>query len=471
MKRRLPLFYLLAAILVSLVPSSGWEVHAQDTREEPPTKTPIKHFIVLMQENHSFDNYFGTYPGANGIPDGTCMPVDPFDKNNTECVEAFHIGDHPIEDLDHSSATAKLQYNNGLMNGFVYALNLRNQDGASSMGYYNDNELPYYWNIADEYVLFDNFFSSANGGSVANHMFWVAGVVGKDGEEKIPDDGYGDIPTIFDRLQERGISWKFYVQNYDPSINYRTVKANGLPEGLGNRASQVVWVPLLNYARYLDDPELSSHIVDLEEYYTDLENDTLPAVSFIVPAGASEHPPGSIRSGQKFVKSLLQALMRSDAWSTSLFTWTYDDWGGWYDHVPPPKVDEFGYGFRVPALLVSAYARRGYVDSTQLDFTSYLKFIEENWDLKPLATRDAQANSIVSALDFTQPPRKPFFLQFSREADKVPAEPRRSAIYIAYGAALVLATSIFTFASITDGRSVKAQLRQTPSRKRKDRKA
>jgi phospholipase C len=231
----------------------------------------------------------------------------------------------------------------------------------------------------------------------------------------------------------------------------------------------VVWVPLLNYARYLDDPELSSHIVDLEEYYTDLEKGTLPAVSFIVPAGASEHPPGSIRSGQKFVKSLLQALMRSDAWSTSVFTWTYDDWGGWYDHVPPPQVDEFGYGFRVPALLVSAYARRGHIDSTQLDFTSYLKFIEENWDLKPLASRDAQANSIVSALDFTQPPRKPFFLQFAREADKTPAEPRRSAIYIAYGAALVLATSLFTFAAITDGRSAKGLFRQSPSRKRESR--
>jgi phospholipase C len=439
-------------------------VQAKATDQEPVTKTPIKHFIVLMQENHTFDNYFGTYPSANGISPKTCMPVNPFDSANKDCVSPYHIGDYPVEDLDHSSATFKLQYNEGRMNGFIYALNQRNQDGTGAMGYYNDADLPYYWNIADEYVLFDNFFSSAKGGSVSNHMYWVAGVPGKDGEQ-VPKEGYGDTPTIFDRLQEKGISWKFYVQNYDPTINFRAIPP---AEGFGNRASQVVWVPLLNYDRYLDDPNLFSHIVDLEEFYKDLENNTLPAVSYIVPSGASEHPPGSIRSGQKFVKSLLQALMRSDAWSSSVFTWTYDDWGGWYDHVLPPQVDDFGYGFRVPALLVSPYARRGYVDNTQLDFTSYIKFIEENWVLEPLAERDANANSIASALDFSQPPRAPLFLPFAREANKALSEPRRSVIYAAYGAALAFAALMFTIAAIVDKRSVTVMARQTkPRRSRK----
>ncbi|HEX2994710.1 MAG TPA: alkaline phosphatase family protein, partial [Anaerolineales bacterium] len=309
-----------------------------------------------------------------------------------------------------------------------------NQNGAMSMAYYDDRDLPYYWNLADEYVLFDKFFTSDHGGSFANHMYWVAA---QQGGSRVSPDGY-DLVTIFDRLEERGISWKFYVQNYDPNINYRTAG-----QILGNRASQVIWVPLLNIPRFLDDPELSSHIVDLNEYYTDLENGTLPAVAYIVPSGASEHPPGSVQSGQKFVKSLIQALMRSGAWESSAFLLVYDDWGGWYDHVPPPQIDEFGYGMRVPALMVGPYVRRGYVDSTQLEFTSILKFIEDNWNLKPLTKRDANANSLASAFDFSQSPREPVLIPFERVVPEHRVEPRRIVIYLAYGGALVLAILMF----------------------------
>ena len=206
-----------------------------------------------------------------------------------------------------------------------------------------------------------------------------------------------NVPTIFDSLQKAGVSWKFYVQNYDPNITYRDLGT------IGNRASQVIWVPLLNFDRFLDDPELSSHIVDLNQYYVDLRQGTLPAVAYIAPSGASEHPPGSLISGQRFVKSLIQELMRSSAWSSSAFLLSYDDWGGWYDHVAPPQVDQYGYGLRVPALLISPYAKQGYIDSTTLDFTSILKFIEENWGLEPLAERDAKANNFLSAFDFKQP--------------------------------------------------------------------
>ncbi len=424
--------YILSALVITLTFSS---TGARAQTSQP--NTPIEHFIVLMQENHTFDNYFGTYPGAEGIPDGTCMPVDPYDRKNKECVKPFHIGDRPIDDLDHSLGTFNLQYNDGKMNGFVYALTQRNQDGSMALGYYDDRDLPYYWNLADEYVLFDHFFSSDHGGSFANHMFWVSG---QQGDSRISEKGYPDLVTVFDRLEERGISWKFYVQNYDPNITYRTVDQFN-----GNRASQVIWVPLLNIDRFLDDPELSSHIVDLNEYYTDLENGTLPAVAYIAPSGASEHPPGSIRSGQKFVKSLIQALMRSDSWESSAFLVTYDDWGGWYDHLKPPQVDEFGYGLRVPAFMVSAYARRGHIDSTVLDFTSILKFIEENWDIEPLARRDAKANSFMSAFDFTQPPREPVFVPFERVVVEKRIEPRRVVIYTAYGGALILAALMFVW--------------------------
>ena len=431
--------YLLIILVLSfLLPNAS--VRADVPSQSDDTNTPIKHFLVLMQENHTFDNYFGTYPGAEGIPAGTCVPVDPFDKKNTECVEPFHIGDRPIEDLDHSDSTFNLQYNKGLMNGFVYALNQRNQNGALAMGYYDDRDLPYYWNLVDEYVLFDHFFSSDHGGSFANHMFWVSG---QQGGSRVTSEGYDNIPTIFDQLEERGISWKFYVQNYDPNINYRTAHLIS-----GNRASQVIWVPILNMARFLDDPELSSHIVDLSEYFTDLENGTLPAVAYIAPAGASEHPPGSIRSGQKFVESLVQALMRSTSWDSSAFLVTYDDWGGWYDHVLPPQVDEHGYGMRVPAFIVSPYAKRGHIDSTVIDFTSIMKFIEENWNIEPFAERDANANNFLSAFDFSAPPREPVFIPFERVVKEERIEPRRYVIYAAYGGAIVLGILMFIWTAV-----------------------
>ena len=395
------------------------------------TTTPLEHLVVLMQENHSFDNYFGTYPGADGIPDDVCMPFDPLSSSG-DCVEPFHIGDNDVEleDPDHSSTTHQIQFNEGAMDGFVYALDLRNQDGRLSMGYYDDRDLPFHWNLADEYVLFDRFFSSAAGGSFINHMYWVAGV----GADERPGPGeLNDVVTIFDRLQEAGIDWKFYVQNYEPGLTYRT-----LTEYPSDRAAQVVWVPLLNIDRYLDDPAYASRIVDLDEYFVDLERGTLPAVAYIAPSGPSEHPPGSLLAGQRFVRSLTQALMRSDAWETSALMVTYDDWGGWYDHVPPPRVDADGYGFRVPAFLVGGYARRGHIEGATLDYTSILRFIADNWSLEPLASRDRLANSIAGAFDFTQPPRAPVFLSFERVPPEGRPEPRREVLYVAYSVALAI---------------------------------
>ena len=224
---------------------------------------------------------------------------------------------------------------------------------------------------------------------------------------------------------------------------------------MGNRASQVVWVPLLNFDRFIDDPDLTSHIVDLSEYYTDLENGTLPAVSYIIPSGASEHPPQYPATGMRFVKSLIQELMRSSAWDSSAFLLTYDDWGGWYDHVTPPQVDANGYGPRVPALLVSPYARRGHIDNTELDFTSILKFIEENWSVKSLSTRDAKANNFLTAFDFGQAPRRAEFLTMTRESSALVKKTPTTVIYGAYGLALALSVLAVGLAI---GRSRKQQI-------------
>ncbi len=406
-------------------------------------KTPIQHLMVLLQENHTFDNYFGTYPGADGLPLNTTMPID-LKNPAAGTIQPWHIGNSTITDLSHTANTFKGQYDKGKMDGFVSYLNGINQNGQLSMGYYDGTDIPYYWNLADNYVLFDRFFSSASDGSFANHMYWVAGVspVALRGQKLA--DILANVPTIFDRLQAAGVSWKFYVENYDPEITYRNQIA------AGNKASQVIWVPLLNFDRFIDDPNLSSHIVDLNQYYVDLQHGTLPAVSFMVPSGASEHPPQKPVTGERTVKNLIQELMRSSSWDSSAFMLLYDDWGGWYDHVTPPQVDNFGYGLRVPALLVSPYARKGYIDNTQLDFTSILKFVEENWNITPLASRDTAASNFLEAFDFEMSPRSPVFISSARVNNGATAKRDPSSIiYTTYGLALLVSVLVIGFAYVS----------------------
>ncbi|MCC6237405.1 MAG: alkaline phosphatase family protein [Dehalococcoidia bacterium] len=421
---------LLVTTLAAVVLLAPPEASPADAQAARPPRTPIEHFIVLMQQNHSFDNYFGSYPGADGVPRDTCVPIAP-DRADSECVRPFRLGMSPARDLPHDAAAFRAQFRDGQMNGFVAAALQPGSTVHPTMGHYDGEDIPYYWNVADNFVLFDRFFQSSTGGSFANHMFWMAGT--SAGLDAVPPRGVpANIPTIFDRLSQAGVSWKVYVEDYDPSVTYRTL-ASAPP----NRRAQVSWVPLLAIDRFLDDPVLNGRIVDLSEYFADLERGSLPNVAYVVPASSSEHPPGSIAAGQSLVRNLVTTLMRSRYWETAAFAWTYDSAGGWYDHVAPPEVDRDGYGFRVPALLVSAYAREGVVDHTELDFTSFLRFIEENWDLQPLATRDARANSIREALDFTVPPRSPVFLSSTRRETVT----RSSYLptYLLYGGAVVAA--------------------------------
>jgi len=390
-------------------------------------RTAIHHFIAVMQENHTFDNYFGTYPGADGIRPGVCVPTNP--KNGAKpCVRAFHIGNRSIVDLGHSGSTADEAFDEGRLSGFVRAQNLWGGNGDQAMGYYDGRDVPFYWNVADRYVLFDHFFSSVLGGSFLNHVYWVAAGPG-NATESVPTGGL-QLTTIFDELQHAGVSWKFYVQHFDPKINYRT-----LPHLTdANRASQAVWCPLLDIPRFLNTPALRSHIADLNEYYRDLRDGTLPAVAYIEPSGASEHPPENPVAGQRFVRGLVNSLMSSSAWDSSAFMVTYDDWGGWFDHVFPPPRDADGDGFRVPALLVSPYARRHFVDHTTLDDTSMLKFIEMNWGVRPLTRLDATAGSMTRAFEFGQPPRKPVIIPLVRSAAHEATRSVRDALlYALYG--------------------------------------
>jgi phospholipase C len=152
----------LLATLAALVGAAPAAAHHRAGEREPNPRTPIRHFVTLMQENHSFDNYFGTYPGADGIPRGVCMPVDNTVRGG-KCIRPFRIGNSAIEDLSHSSRTHRRQLNGGKMDGFVSAIaQTRGRIQPLVMGHYDDRDIPFYWNVADEYVLFDRFFSTAS---------------------------------------------------------------------------------------------------------------------------------------------------------------------------------------------------------------------------------------------------------------------------------------------------------------------
>ena len=292
---------------------------------------------------------------------------------------------------------------------------------------------PYYWNVADDYVLFDRFFSVGAAAAASwNHLYWVTGTPGQPGvatrSRRAASATSRRSSTGSRRRGSPGSSTSRTTTRPSPSATRRAATAR----------RRSVWVPLLAYDRFIDDPKLFSHIVDLDEYYQRPRRRARcrpsPTSS---PPGASEHPPGSIQAGQTFVRTLINELMRSPHWNSSAFMWTYDDWGGWYDHVTPPQVDAYGYGFRVPALLVSPYARKGYVDHTTTDFTSVLKFIEENWRLAPLAERDRKAGEHRRRVRLHAAAAAAGAARPDPDRRRVHQTVRTAIVYRAYGAALV----------------------------------
>ncbi len=396
------------------------------------TTTPIRHFVYLMQGDRTFDNYFGTYPGAEGIPKDTCQPLV-LGRPESGCVKPFPLHGKTPPPLEPGRNVIDGQLHGGKLDGFVATYAAQGRDGTATMGYYDNRDLQFYWNVADRYVLFDRFFAGAPYGYRANRAIWVAGA--PQPTDKVPAGGYGDQPTIFDRLDAAGISWKFYVQDYQPKETFRAV-SNSDP------APQTVRVPLLNYARFVDDPRLRGHIVDLDEYYRDLTDGTLPAVAYVSSSGSSERSARSIPAGQDLVRNMLTQLMVSRFWDTSAFLWSYDGSGGWYDHVPPPP----GNGLRVPALLVSPYAHRGQVNNRTLDYTSALRFIEQNWEVPALTDRDAKATSLASAFDFRGPLRRPEIVSADPPGRDHPPSVRVGIIYRFYGGVTVLVLLVVGFA-------------------------
>ena len=366
---------------------------------------PIDYVVVIFQENRTFDNYFGTYPGANGI-EGKNIELPVYANSSGGKVSPFHLlytnfSNAPVKDLNHASEAARADYDNGKMDGFVYT-----EQSNLTMGYYDNSDIPYYWEYANQYVLMDNFFSSFMGPSLQNHLYLVAAQVGS--AVKNNAGLYTDLtfPTIEDELDSKGISWKWY--SYDSTLCKK-------PE---------LWNPLPCFRSFAQDSSRMNNLVPSDQFLADVSNGNLAHVSFVMPwEQVTEHPPEDSVKGQNYVVSLVNAIMNSTYWDRTAIFITWDDYGGFYDNVAPPQVDSNGLGFRVPCLVISPYAKQGFIDHTQNEFCSLLKFIENRWGLAPLTQRDENADNMLEAFNFNQKPRTPTIIPNPIIQDPAPIFP------------------------------------------------
>jgi phospholipase C len=323
---------------------------------------PIDHILIASQENHSFDNYFGYYPraGAFGVPSNYSQP-----DGNGGTVTPQHAFLPIGADPSHTWQSIHSEWNKGAMDGFYTT------DGSAALNYYDGSDLSYYYSLADAFTLCGYYFSSVPGPTVPNRLVMVSGTAGGNTTDTL-SPGSVDWPAIVDVLDAHHVSWKCY----------------NLGLGLGSTGSLELFNGLTFFKKWQNDQRLR---FTEDDYTADLQAGTLPQVSFLITEELiSEHPPTDIQMGQQKMAHVINALMSSSSWKSSALFLTYDEGGGFFDHVAPPQVDAYGLGMRVPALVVSPYARRGYVSGQIYEHSSILKFIERRFELPSLASINHQ---------------------------------------------------------------------------------
>ena len=363
-------------------------------------RTPIRHIVFIVKENRSYDNLFGLFPGGDGARTG---------RTADGLVVKLRRLPYVQTDLQHNHHAAVTDIAGGAMNGFS---TVPDKDGKRTTLAYTTafpGELPAYWGWAKRYALLDHTFSSGDTSSFPNHLYTVAAAAagsvdgpnfgvenwGCDGPAhlSVPVIRHGvlvhvppcfAIDSIGAQLSRRGIPWS----EYGPPEN---------GHGYGWVAYDAV-KPIRESAAY------ARHVHPLGWLPSDLDQGYLGAVTWIVPPyNRSDHPGGaSLCDGENWTTDLVNRIMRMPDWRHTAIVLTWDEWGGFYDHVAPPQPDRFGMGVRVPMLVISPWARRG-IDHTTYDFTSVLKFIGEDFGLPLLSARERQANSLRGAFQFRQP--------------------------------------------------------------------
>ncbi|MCI4368502.1 MAG: fibronectin type III domain-containing protein [Thermoplasmata archaeon] len=378
-----------------------------------PGHDPITHYVFVDLENRAFDSYFGTYCPtvgtyctytANGIPAGTCIPKV-VGQPTMGCVKLYPYPSvsYVTADPAHTWASSHTAYDNGSMDGFYAAEN----QNLQAFGYYNQSTLPTYWDIAEEYGLGDNWFSSTLSFSLPNHWNAIAsaappiaelnGLVGTPGKLTGGQIKYlgqaNHTKTIESQLVNSTVSWKYYdypLPSYSGAFNTTAggeCRAGGAVGNHSTNGTFNYWNPFAAQAINYNNPALNAHFVKATDVYKDLANGTLPNVSWVLPnCQQSDHPPEPVSGGQSWVASLIDALGRSPDWNTTAMFVTWDEYGGFYDHVAPKQINSVGLGFRVPLLVISPYSRPNYIDHRLGYFQSFLHLVEWRFGMRSSIT-------------------------------------------------------------------------------------
>ncbi len=469
----------------------------------------IQHVVMIMQENRSFDSYFGTFPGANGIPAGVCVP----DPVYGGCVKPFHDSSDKDWGGPHGTEAAVADIDGGKMDGFVGQAEgkfgctttggcgkcpkVEANCAQQVMGYHDAREIPNYWTYAEDFVLQDDMFESAASWSLPEHLYLTSGwsAICPNGDQDALDCvgtlnprqpakswsaplepgratyAWTDITYL---LQKDGVSWRYYVHEGDEpdceddeAVTCAKVHQEAKTPG--------IWNPLADFTDVKEDGQLGN-IQPLPSLYEAVHAGPscgLPNVSWIVPSNeVSEHPPSPISRGQTYVTTLINSIMRSPCWGSTAIFLSWDDWGGFYDHVAPPVVDKNGYGLRVPGLVISPYAKAGYIDHQQLSHDAYLKFIEDDFleskrlnpltdgrpDLRPDVREEVPGlGSLANDFDFKQSPRPPLLLPVHPEpgpASNPPASQRPPAMQTGVASSLTQTSATLNATVNPDGAMV-----------------
>jgi len=369
-------------------------------------KNPIEHIVVIMQENRAFDHYFGHLPGhgqddVDVAPESTSNPGSEADGGTGAAIPWHHAADYCVADTDHGWVASHRQWDDEKNDGFAVSNSIASDPtGSRAMGYYEQTDLPFYYDLASTFAISDRYFCSVLGPTYPNRMYLYGGtsfgIVTTDPSVLAPSGA----ANIFATMTDKGIDWKEYQSQIAASLIFPDTAK---------------------------DSAIAAHVVDISEFAKDAAAGTLPAVSFIDPvflAGPvtenDEHPPADIQEGQKFVYEQTQALLQSPEWKSSALFITYDEHGGLFDHVSPPAAcapddtpprlnPELGgfdrLGFRVPLIVVSPYAKRHFVSHVAHSHTSILRFIEAKFGLPAFTGRDANSDALFDVFDFESPPR------------------------------------------------------------------
>ncbi len=437
----------------------------------------IKHVIIIEQENRSFDSYFGTYPGADGIPMKNGVPTVCVPTPAGGCLNSYHDTADVNGGGPHGERNAREDVDAGKMDGFIAqasntkkgCLNEDDPECSNSampdvMGYHTAAEIPNYWTYAKDFTLDDHMFEPVASWSLPDHLYLVSGWSAKCSSpspsscvneiqgpytpaqmqkyvDQAIDTGTADITDAWTDitwlLYNKHVSWAYYVQTGDQP-DCEDDSAVACPPVAQSYLTPGIWNPLPVFEDVQKDHQIRN-IQPLNNYFAEAKKGTLPSVMWVTPSQAdSEHPPASVHQGQAYVTAVINAAMKSPDWDSTAIFLQWDDWGGFFDNVIPPAVDQNGYGLRVPAMVISPYAKAGFVDHQTLSSDAYLKFIEDDFlggsrlnpetdgrpDPRPDVREDAKIlGDMANDFDFDQAPGPPVLLPTNPPTDSptVPA--------------------------------------------------